>query len=66
MNFQEWYSKEVANHYNNVIPNKIVWGACKKEVLKIINETPLGYRTSGEHEKLEQFADLIEKKVKNL
>ena len=74
MNFDKWYRFEengipkvygypVGDIYN---PMKHSWEGCKEEVIKIINETPLSYRTSGEHEKLEKFADLIESKIRNL
>lgn len=70
MNFIDWwinvrkqeYSTE--DYFCNTAEDS--WNACKKEVLKIINQTPLGYRTEGEHEKLERFADLISEKVEKL
>ena len=42
------------------------WESCKEQTIEIVNNTPLGYITQGEHEKLEKFADLIENKIKNL
>jgi Fe-S cluster biosynthesis and repair protein YggX len=69
MNFEEYLKQNYPKGFDSKITEfqiKEAWYACKQEVLKIINETPLGYRTEGEHEKLERFADLVFKKVEKL
>lgn len=69
MNFNEFINKNFTAENYDIQPfdaAELAWNTCKNEVLKIINETPLGYNTESEHEKLEAFVDLIEDRVKKL
>jgi hypothetical protein len=66
MNFEEFNKRYYLADGRYWPLSKEAWEACKNEVLKIINETPLGYITEEEHIKLEKFADLLEHKVRNL
>lgn len=72
MNFREWYEHNqnsaapVGPHMHRGDICQAAWDACKTEVLTIIDSTPLGYRTEGEHEKLEKFTNTIFRKIQAL
>lgn len=37
-----------------------------REVIKILHNEPLGYKTESEHEKLEDYSNRLEKRIKEI